>query len=76
MWLLLPPRLPPSLAQDAEMLDDMTFEMWVYNATPNRLARLMMVLAGSEQGAVAEPWWTSALHVARQVCGTSAKGCG
>lgn len=26
----------------------------------------MMVLAGSELGAIAEPWWASALHIARQ----------
>ena len=25
-----------------------------------------MVLAGSELGAIAEPWWASALHIARQ----------
>ena len=30
----------------AEALDDMTFEMWIYNETKNDLARLMMVLAG------------------------------
>jgi monoamine oxidase len=56
----------PWLSPNAAQLDSMTFKDWVHNATTNSLAREVMVIAGSELGAIAEPWWASALHVARQ----------
>ena len=59
----------PWLSPNATQLDETTFQQWVEEQTTNELARSMMVLAASEQGAVAEPWWASALFVARQLVG-------
>lgn len=58
----------PWEAPNADYLDSITFTQWVDNQTDNELARTMMEVAVSEQGAtMSQGTWTSALHIARQL---------